>query len=476
MARYTELTREKRIEFVTFHQSYSYEEFVEGLRPENGSAEDGEAEGGTSGFRLEPRPGVLKRIAERARHRPATTSGTSDYSNRRVFKVSLGQAWSPEDEPIRREAYEKGFVSLGWGGRIDWSDPKYADVSAIQNRWREEPGEQDANKLNANIEMINQLRNSMRTGDIVVASQGNLRARAVGVITGEYTFDADGLHPHRRPVEWRWISDDESGIEVDDLYQSKFSQRSVYQLVPDKIHWNTLAAYLDPAASDIPNPAHVLIIDEINRANISKVLGELITLLEEDKRKGAPNELTVTLPYSGEAFSLPGNLHIVGTMNTADRSIALLDTALRRRFRFKELPPKPSILGDTIVEDIPLEALLNAINSRLEWFLGSDHLIGHGYFTGVEDIEQLDSVMAHKIVPLLKEYFHEDLRSVRSVLGGGDGFIGRKKIVPPPGMAEGYEEERYRFVDSYLVSGQYGPEAYEELIGSASSDDEVIAE
>ncbi|KUJ77773.1 AAA family ATPase [Ruegeria profundi] len=465
MKRYDELYQERRIEFVTFHQSYSYEEFIEGLRPETGNDDD--ADGVQSaGFRLVARPGVLKRIAERARQRPAKANTQADYSDRRIFKVSLGRAWDPEDEDIRTEAYEKGLVSLGYGGKIDWSDPKFGSYNAVYDRWREEPGEEEATGKNPNIEMLNQLRNNMRPGDIVIASQGNKRVRAVGVVSGPYKFDPDVRHHHRREVEWRWQADDDSGIEVEDIYASNFSQQSIYQLFPNKINWPNLLAYLEPATTDAPHPPHVLIIDEINRANISKVLGELITLLEEDKRASALNELTVTLPYSGDRFTLPPNLHIVGTMNTADRSIALLDTALRRRFRFEELPPKPEILSDIVVEDIGLDSVLEAINKRLEWYLGADHLIGHGYFTSVESLEQLDEVIANKIIPLLREYFHEDLGRVRAILGGGNAFLRRERISSPPGVDDAYEDERFRYVDNYLELGQYGREAYEELISS----------
>ncbi|WP_254430385.1 AAA family ATPase [Ruegeria arenilitoris] len=463
MKRYAELQAEKRVEFVTFHQNYSYEEFVEGLRPETGD-EDSDAVQ-SPGFRLAPRSGVLKRIAERAKQRPARLTSQSDYSDKKVFKISLGRAWNPEDDNIRAEAYEEGIISLGYGGEIDWSDTAYSSFRAIAERWREEPGEAEATGKNPNIEFINQLRNELRVGDIVVASQGNRRFRAVGVVTGEYEFDLDARYPHRRKVEWRWQSEDEIGLEVGDIYESNFSQQSIYQLYPKRINWPTLLAYLEPDATSDLHPAHVLIIDEINRANISKVLGELITLLEEDKRIGALNELTVSLPYSGEAFSLPSNLHIVGTMNTADRSIALLDTALRRRFVFEELPPKYEVLEGMVVEGIPLDQVLKAINQRLEWFLGADHLIGHGYFTDVQDLSDLDGVIGNKVVPLLREYFHEDLGRVRAILGGGDSFLRRERIQIPPGMQLDYEEPRYRFLDNYLELGEYGPEAYDELLG-----------
>lgn len=184
---------------------------------------------------------------------------------------------------------------------------------------------------------------------------------------------------------------------------------------------------------------HVLIIDEINRANISKVLGEFITLLEADKRRGAPTAITVTLPYSKSTFSLPQNLYILGTMNTADRSISLLDTALRRRFVFEELPPDTSKLADIKLDDSALDLadILKSINQRLIYFLGEDAQIGHAWFMGVKTKADLDRIMAFKVIPLLREYFHDDLERVCIVLGGGDSFLLRSQLPVPKG-AEGY--------------------------------------
>ncbi len=167
--------------------------------------------------------------------------------------------------------------------------------------------------------------------------------------------------------------------------------------------------------SDLP---YVLIIDEINRGNIARIFGELITLIEPSKRQGMDEALSVRLPYSKQVFAVPANLHLIGTMNTADRSLAAMDVALRRRFRFIEMPPQPELL-DAVIDDVPLGELLGTINDRIEVLLGRDHLIGHAYLMGVTDLPSLADAFRLRILPLLQEYFFEDWQRIAWVLNDG---------------------------------------------------------
>ena len=188
------------------------------------------------------------------------------------------------------------------------------------------------------------------------------------------------------------------------------------------------------SAVNDPNNKYILIIDEINRGNISKIFGELITLIEEDKRLGEENEITAILPYSREKFNIPSNLYIMGTMNTADRSIALLDVALRRRFKFIELMPEyqKTGLNKKKIGGVNLGKLLQRLNEKIEIMIDRDHQIGHSYFLKVKEgsKESLEEIWYKDIVPLLQEYFYNDWEKLEQLLGRYDetrkmGFVVR---------------------------------------------------
>ena len=450
-ARYGQLMDEGRIDFVTFHQSYGYEEFVEGIRPIPGADAGG-------GIQLRVESGILKRIAERARN-------VAGVGSRRIFKMSLAdpRSWSrgPAGDPVFAECLESGFVLLEFGGDIDWSDARYDDWNAVWDRWREE-NNPDATAYDTDIQAIWRFRVKMRRGDIVVASDGYRRFRAVGEIMGDYEFQRreDGFH-HRRAVKWHWHVRDREGEPGSVFIGGRFHWRPVNLLKPSNPAG--LMRYLTGIDGLAGAQPHVLVIDEINRANISKVMGELITLLEEDKREGAENEVVVTLPYSGERFALPANLHILGTMNTADRSIAVLDTALRRRFRFEELSPKPELLdGARERTGVDLPNVLRVINQRLEYLVDRDHLIGHAWFMGTETRDDVDAIMRYKIIPLIAEYFYDDWSKVHAVLGGTDHFVERRRLSVPPGLENDTTEERNR----WTVRERLGGDAYRYLVGA----------
>ncbi|EOH8425649.1 McrB family protein, partial [Campylobacter jejuni] len=172
--------------------------------------------------------------------------------------------------------------------------------------------------------------------------------------------------------------------------------------------------------------SYIIIIDEINRGNVSKIFGELITLIEPSKRIGEKEELKVKLPYSGEEFGVPKNVYIIGTMNTADRSITSLDTALRRRFEFIEMMPDVSKLSMDC-EGINLQELLKAINTRIEYLLDREKTIGHAFFIGVENLNDLKKVFQNKIIPLLQEYFYNDYALINAVLNDNGMIFEDKK-------------------------------------------------
>lgn len=241
----------------------------------------------------------------------------------------------------------------------------------------------------------------------------------------KYKATEEGLEYIRSIIE----EQDDSSSSVDDFYQFiTFHQSYGYEEFIEGIRAETtdngtiryivrdgvFKAFCRRAESD-PDNKYLFVIDEINRANISKVFGELITLIEPSKRLGAPEALTTTLPYSGETFGVPSNVYLLGTMNTADRSIALLDIALRRRFDFVELMPKPELLSSDL-DGVNLQSLLIAINHKVSEEIDRNHQIGHSYLMGVGSLTDLHRAWYQRVVPLLQEYFYDDTDDLRSVL------------------------------------------------------------
>ena len=463
MASYRSLHQKGRIAFVTFHQNFSYEDFVEGLRPVTAAQDEGAS--GSVGFSLQPQDGVFKLIAELAASNHGRAAGGDAPvidRNRKIFKMSLGRSWASEDDVIYQDAIRDGYVVLGWGGEVDWSDPRYDAWDAIKERWRQDFP--DASGNDPNMSQMYAFRINMQIGSLIVISDGNRKFRAVGEITGPYQFvpGTNGEYNHRRSVRWLWHSDESLPREL--IYDKELSQVSAYQMNSRHVNWDGLEQIVAgggaTATFGAPEP-FVLIIDEINRANISKVFGELITLLEPDKRIGQENALTVRLPYSKQEFGVPANLHIIGTMNTADRSIALLDTALRRRFEFRELMPDASLLGT--VDGIDLAALLATVNERIEYLFDREHQIGHAYFIRCQTRDEVDEVMRNKVIPLLAEYFYEDWAKVAAVLGDGDDgegdregrFIDRRRLKAPKGLG-GDEDAAPRYRWSVRDTFSYG--------------------
>ena len=458
METYQRLLAEGRIEFVTFHQSMSYEDFVEGRQPTTESDEDDDSS--SVGFRLETVPGIFRRMAKRAEtSRGRSTGGNAiTIADRKVFKMSIGEVKNPEDAHLFEEAIKGGYTLLGWED-IDWSDDRYADREAIIEACQTEGEIEGHTKVNArsgSVQMPFIFRNRVHQGDIVIVSKGNSLFRAIGEFTGDYEFhrqQEDG-YSHRRAVRWLWI--DREGVSVSEIYTQRFMMKSIYQIPKEGLIIPALERYLNSQQADGPAEpeAFVLIIDEINRANISKVFGELITLLEPDKRLDQPNALKVRLPYSGDDFGVPSNLYILGTMNTADRSIALLDTALRRRFTFREMMPDPSLLTDatgTCGLDLPL--ILDTINKRIEYLYDREHQIGHAYFIDCTSRADVDAVMRTRVIPLLAEYFFEDWEKIAAVLGDAvsndgpitGGFLKRSVLKSPPGIEDGDALPRFRW-------------------------------
>ncbi|MCX7514995.1 AAA family ATPase [Frateuria hangzhouensis] len=404
--RFDALVQAGFIRFVTFHQSFSYEDFVEGIR-----ANRDEPSGALS---YDVEDGVFKQICEAARSRNIATSGPGiGINGRSIWKVSLGD--SGTEGHIFDECMAKGMALLGFGSSVDLTGVS-SRAEIVERLQAVDP---QIKSSDYTVTALDLFIRRVKVGDLIVVSQGNLKFRAIGEVTGGYVHvdrgDADS-YAQGRPV--RWLRQYEPARPYTDLMENRFSQMTIYEPRPGTINLDRLASLLAPEQAHEPEP-RVLIIDEINRGNISRIFGELITLIEPSKRAGCPEALEVTLPYSKDRFSVPRNVHLIGTMNTADRSLAGLDVALRRRFEFVEMRPDPSALAGVVVNGIPVDALLATMNRRIEMLLGRDYMLGHAYFMNLKDdpsLERLAEIFRRQVLPLLQEYFFEDWQKIAWVL------------------------------------------------------------
>jgi len=432
LARFNEYKHKGIIEFVTFHQSFSYEDFIEGIKPEMEDPEENE-ELKSKELRYEIVSGIFKEVCENARsyqeyqqnETPRKIQIPKEILDKAGFyKVSLGNSQLTEGELIYNYCMEHNCIAIGWGRDVDYTGVK--NRQEIHNKYVDAGYVAEANDFN--VSAVERLILWMKKGDIVFISNGSKTLRAIGIVDGDYEYipEEKGVfrYSHYRKVKWLYKDLD---IPVKEFYEATFSQQSIYGMYHQKIN---KAFFTDKETIKKPiRKNHVLIIDEINRGNVSQIFGELITLIEEDKREGNRNEMSVTLPYSKEKFSVPSNLYIIGTMNTADRSVEALDTALRRRFSFIEMPPiydLPEL--EMVVLTTKLTEILLTMNKRIEKLLGKDNLIGHAYFMDVHGEVDLKSVFQDKIIPLLQEYFFGDYSKIGLVLGRG--FIELKEIKP----------------------------------------------
>lgn len=333
------------VQFTTFHQSFSYEEFIEGIRPVLQSEDSSEL---TREIEYEVHSGLFK-----------------EFCNSAV----RGNAFSNED------IFEKAWDEL---------------ISAAK-----ENGNQCIFTRRTGTEIIAHL-----VSDTTFRVNWNSVQGSYNSITMSSTL-RQWLYPIERSIISggnRWLFDARQAV-IDELT----SKYNLGYIGVEKTSRN-----------------RVFIIDEINRGNISKIFGELITLIEPSKRLGAQEELRATLPYSGQSFGVPNNVYIIGTMNTADRSIALIDTALRRRFSFVEVAPNPATLNGVKVEGIDLEKLLDTLNKRIAALYDRDHMIGHSFLLPLKEepsLEKLASIFENQIIPLLQEYFYDDHEKIQLVLG-----------------------------------------------------------
>lgn len=378
--RYDELVNQGQIVFTTFHQSMAYEDFVEGIKPE--TTDENQVI-----YKIED--GLFKKLSYQASYEFVKQSNSSQvketYSFTQAYKQLLEniEIIFSNNKPVEliiKNGNKVIVENITDQGNIRLRHPNGKTLYTVS--------ETRLLKLHQNIGELNEL--------------DNLHKEITNYIGG-----------CNATVFWAVLN------KVRDLMiQTNTTEPNITSYHDKKQMVNNFYSenYKDATAKP-----KVLIIDEINRGNVSAIFGELITLLEPSKRLGNKEALTVKLPYSKETFGVPNNLHIIGTMNTADRSVEALDTALRRRFVFQEMMPNTLLLKDKTIEDINLSELLEKINKRVEVLINRDHTIGHSYFINVTSIEELKTTFKDCIIPLLQEYFYGDDGKIGLILG--EGFV-----------------------------------------------------
>lgn len=415
--RFDDLVANNRIRFVTFHQSFSYEDFVEGLR-----ADTDKAEGGQIQYVIEK--GVFKSICEEA-SKPIESAtaklGVSDSP--RIWKISID---GTGESVTRQYCLKHGEARIGWGHVGDLKTAQLNDPSFTL-------GSNDRSTLEL-------FGNEIAVGDVLLCIGSNTEVAAIGIVSGNYRYEATPpssvRSDYQNVLPVNWIVTDSNFSILNLNSQKRFTLKTVYEIT--RFSWPELLEGLHAAGIDlkavgpteINSAPFVLIIDEINRGNVSRIFGELITLIEPTKRLGAKESLTVILPYSKKRFGVPKNVYLIGTMNTADKSLTGLDIALRRRFVFKEMSAKPELLDNVIISGLPVGQMLRSINQRIEVLLDRDHCIGHAYFLPLDkdrSIERLSAIFKQQVLPLLQEYFFEDWERIGWVLNDhrtkGEPFI-----------------------------------------------------
>jgi hypothetical protein len=412
-----------QISFCTFHQSFSYEDFVEGIKPLK-------PDKGDTSIKYDIVNGIFKeicRLADASNNaqqlaKENLVSLTQEEFNKAVFyKISLGDSTKEEDKEIYDYCISNNLISIGFGEDTDFTNKDESQVNAIVTQVKLDPYTAQA---------INYFKNYLKLGNYVVVSYGNSYIRALGKVIGDYEYkkDAEIRYKHFRKVEWVFKNVE---IPVTEFYQKNLSQQTIYKLKSEYIIPEFFVRRNKPIESNFQQKKFVLVIDEINRGNVSSIFGELITLIEPTKRSGMPEALEVVLPYSKERFNVPSNVYIIGTMNTADRSIESLDTALRRRFSFKEMVPLPGLIttdgkSKGVIDGIDIVRMLQKINERIEKLIDKDHKIGHSYFLNVVNAKDLEHAFKDKVIPLLEEYFFGDFGKIGLVLG--KSFIRKEEI------------------------------------------------